>query len=348
MPNPFSNVLTPLGSKAKRIAGFLVIGAALSAGAGITASQFISESETVEYIVLATALVLSAWWFLLAWRQKNRWLLDLQEFFLANQMVPFNFVRFNGTMPWNLSSRQDKLIKAAAGEYRNLLERVKVSGQTLEKYVGTAVLDKASKRALDSELGGELRRVYVLFSDVRGFTRMTERIRPEETVEILNKMFTAMEEVISQNGGDINKYIGDAILAYFRRPYGEEAGAAKMVLRTALRMQDRFELLNQSFKAAYSQPVDIGLGIGITAGEAILGNLGSANRMEFTLIGDTVNMASRLCGVAKHGQVLVNEEMARAAKEHFELTALPPMAIKGKSEPQTPYAVAGERLGLGR
>jgi adenylate cyclase len=183
-----------------------------------------------------------------------------------------------------------------------------------------------------------------LFSDLRGFTHMTEQIKPEETVEILNKMFTGMEEVITQNGGDINKYIGDAIMAFFRRPYGDEGEAAKMVLRTAMRMQDRFEILNQSFKVAYSQPLSIGLGIGVTAGEAIMGNLGSANRMEFTLIGDTVNMASRLCGVAKHGQVLVNEEMANAAKESFEMTPLPPMAIKGKSEMQTPYLVQGERL----
>ena len=113
-------------------------------------------------------------------------------------------------------------------------------------------------------------------------------------------------------------------------------------------MQDRFELINQSFKVAYSQEVKIGLGIGVTAGEAIMGNLGSTNRMEFTLIGDTVNMASRLCGVAKHGQVLVNEEMAQAAKDTFEFNALPPMQIKGKTELQTPYAVMGERLVMDR
>lgn len=193
-----------------------------------------------------------------------------------------------------------------------------------------------------------MRRVYVLFSDVRGFTHMTELLKPEETVEILNKMFSAMEEVITQNGGDINKYIGDAIFAYFRRPYGNEGEAAKMVLRTALRMQDRFEVLNQGFRKAYSQEIKIGLGIGITAGVAIQGNLGSSNRMEFTLIGDTVNMASRLCGIAEHGQILVNEEMANAAKEFFEMTALSPVRIKGKAEPQTPYSVMGERLTMGR
>jgi adenylate cyclase len=177
---------------------------------------------------------------------------------------------------------------------------------------------------------------------------MTEQLKPEETVEVLNKMFTSMEEVITQNGGDINKYIGDAIFAYFRRPYGNEGEAAKMVLRTALRMQDRFDLLSRSVQTAYSQVVEIGMGIGITAGEAIVGNLGSSNRMEFTLIGDTVNMASRLCGIAKPGQILVNEDMAQAAKDFFEMTALPPVQIKGKAGLQTPYAVTGERLTMSR
>ena len=121
-----------------------------------------------------------------------------------------------------------------------------------------------------------------------------------------------------------------------------------MVLRTALRMQDRFELLNKTYKVGYSKPVDIGLGVGITAGTAIVGNLGSANRMEFTLIGDTVNLASRLCGIAKHGQVLVNEEMADVSHDYFDLTALPAVQIKGKAGLITPYAVNGERLTMSR
>jgi adenylate cyclase len=113
-------------------------------------------------------------------------------------------------------------------------------------------------------------------------------------------------------------------------------------------MQDRFALLNQAFKISYSQPVEIGLGIGVTAGTAIVGNLGSANRMEFTLIGDTVNLASRLCGIAKHGQILVNEEMAEVSQDFFEMTALPAVQIKGKSGMHIPYEVVGERLTMGR
>lgn len=335
--------------KLKNIVTLLILWFVLALAAGVTYLQFFPDSSaTAVAVSIGAALLLFIWWFILSWRIRNQMVLELQEMLVANQMLSYNFTKLKGSMPWNVSSNRRKLLAACDNECKALREKAKAANQTLEKYVGTSVTEKATKKALQSELGGELRRVYVLFSDVRGFTHMTEQLKPEETVEILNKMFTAMEEVISQNGGDINKYIGDAIFAYFRRPYGNEGEAAKMVLRTAMRMHDRFELLNQSFKVAYSQEVKIGLGIGITAGEAIMGNLGSANRMEFTLIGDAVNMASRLCGVAKHGQTLVNEEMAGAAKDHFLLSALPPMQIKGKSEMQTPYVVMGEQLGIGR
>ncbi len=348
MPETFP-VVKELQWKLKNIVTLLILWLVLVLAAGITAAQFFPDSSaTYVSIAAGAALLLFAWWLILSWRIRNHAVLELQELLVANQMIPYHFVKLKGSMPWSISSNQKKLLAACDTECKALREKVKTANQTLEKYVGTSVTEKAAKKALQSELGGESRRVYVLFSDVRGFTHMTEQLKPEETVDILNKMFTAMEEVIAQNGGDINKYIGDAIFAYFRRPYGNEGEAAKTVLRTAMRMQDRFEALNRNFSVAYSQEVKIGLGIGITAGEAIVGNLGSANRMEFTLIGDTVNMASRLCGVAKHGQILVNEGMAQAVKDTFELSALPPMQIKGKSEMQTPYAVLGERLGIGR
>jgi adenylate cyclase len=335
--------------KFMRVVPLLVLWVALSFGAGYVASFYFPEDILiVQYIGAGAFVLIGIWWFILAWRLRHLWLIDLQEYLIENKMVSYDFLRIKAIAPWNLSSHKGRLLRASANEYRALMEKVKDSNQTLEKYVGTKVSANAVKRAMNNELGGELRRVYVLFSDVRGFTRMTEQLKPEETVDILNKMFTSMEEVIAQNGGDINKYIGDAILAYFRRPYGNEADAAKAVLHTALRMQDKFELLNQTFKVAYSYPIDIGLGVGITAGEAIVGNLGSNNRMEFTLIGDTVNLSSRLCGIAKHGQVLVNEEMAHVAERDFELTALPPVQIKGKSGMHTPYAVVRQRLTMSR
>ncbi len=232
----------------KGILPVLILLALCSVGAGIIAAQFINDPVIVEAIVVGTLFLLLFWWGFIAWRQKSNWVMKLQELMLSNQMISFNFTKIKSNMPWNVDQNRERLFRAAAAEYQTLRERAKDTQQTLEKYVGSNVSSKATEKAARSELGGESRRVYVLFSDVRSFTRMAEQLQPQETVEILNKMFTAMEEVITQNGGDINKYIGDAIFAYFRRPYSNEGEAAKLVLRTALRMQDRFALLNQAFK----------------------------------------------------------------------------------------------------
>jgi adenylate cyclase len=274
--------------------------------------------------------------------------LALQEFLWEKNLLPFHVRLFRGSMPWGLRTKRRELLQAVANKQEELVRKAEDSNKTLERYVGSNVSHQAVQKARRNELGGELRRVYVLFSDIRGFTNMAEKLKPEETVDVLNRMFAAMEEVLAPAGGDINKYIGDAIFAYFRRPYGDEGEACQKVLRAALRMQDRFESLNARYRIGYSQPIEIGLGIGVTAGEAIVGNLGSPNRMEFTLIGDTVNLASRLCGIAKHGQILVNEELANVSQEYFEMLGMPPVEIKGKTGLHTPYAIVGEKLTLSR
>ncbi len=342
------SVLIKFLSHINRFFGLLGLLILLTVLTGVVASQFLDNPVEVEWISIGAGILLLLWWGIVTWTDKAALMADLQTSFLENQILPFKYERVKNFLPWTLGENQRLIIRTAASEYRTLADKAKETQQTLEKYVGSSVSTQAASKAARAELGGELRRVYVLFSDLRSFTRMTEMLKPEETVEILNKMFTAMQEVITQNGGDINKYIGDAIFAYFRRPYGNEGDASKMVLRTALQMQDRFEMLNKAFKVSYSKPVEIGLGVGITAGTAIVGNLGSANRMEFTLIGDTVNLASRLCGIAKHGQVLVNDEMADVCHDYFDMTALPAVQIKGKTGLITPYLVNGERLTMSR
>ncbi|HVM32633.1 MAG TPA: adenylate/guanylate cyclase domain-containing protein [bacterium] len=319
----------------------------LSVAAGASVTVFSTDGNLPVPVGILTFLLLGFWWFFLNWRQKSGWILDLQDYLLEKQILPFHYQPLKGLAPWDMKSQQAKLLNHISQSYFSVSGKLLEANQVLEKYVGNQVAEQATKMAAKAELGGELKRVYVLFSDIRGFTKMTETLRPDETVAILNETFTAMEEVIRKNGGDINKYIGDAILAYFRRPYGNEGPEAAKVLRAALEMQEKFEMLNRGFTAGATKPISIGLGIGITAGEAIVGNLGSAARMEFTLIGDTVNLASRFCGLAKHGQVLVNEEMARAAGEKFELIALPPVEVKGKAGFQKPFAVVGERMSLG-
>jgi adenylate cyclase len=334
--------------KARDAIGFLMLMAAICVGFAYFAASVTQSWYDAQLMAELLAIFLAIWWFLVGWRQKVVQLLALQEFLWEKNLLPFHMRIFRGSMPWGLRTKRRELLQAVATKQEELLRKVEESNRTLERYVGSNVTRQAVQKAQRNELGGELKRVYVLFSDIRGFTNMAEKLKPEETVDVLNRMFAAMEEVLAPAGGDINKYIGDAIFAYFRRPYGDEGEACQKVLRAALRMQDRFESLNARYRVGYSQPIEIGLGIGVTAGEAIVGNLGSPNRMEFTLIGDTVNLASRLCGIAKHGQILVNEEMANVSREYFEMLGMPPVEIKGKTGLHTPYAVVGEKLTLSR
>jgi class 3 adenylate cyclase len=328
--------------------GFLIFMSLVCVGFGYFAQSVTQSLYDAQLMAEALAIILAVWWFLVGWRQKVAQLLALQEFLREKNLLPYHVRMFRGSMPWGLKTKRRELLQAVATRQEELIRKVEESNKTLERYVGSNVSRQAVSKAQRNELGGELRRVYVLFSDIRGFTQMTEKLKPEETVDVLNRMFAAMEEVLAPAGGDINKYIGDAIMAYFRRPYGDELESAQKVLRAALRMQDKFESLNARYRVSYSQPVEIGLGIGVTAGEAIVGNMGSPNRMEFTLIGDTVNLASRLCGIAKHGQILVNEDMATASQNAFEMVAMPPVTIKGKTGLYTPYAIVGEKLTLSR
>jgi len=334
--------------RARDTIGFLMFLTMICVGFGYFAQSITQNIYDAQVMAGVLAVVLLLWWFLVSWRQKVVQLLVLQEYLRERDLLPYHVRIFRGSMPWGLSSKRREMLDAVRSQQLEVLRKGEEATKTLERYVGSNVSRQAVQKAQRNELGGELRRVYVLFSDVRGFTHMTEKLKPEETVDVLNRMFAAMEEVLAPAGGDINKYIGDAIMAYFRRPYGDEGEAVQKVLRAALRMQDRFESLNARYRVNYSHPVEIGLGIGVTAGEAIVGNMGSPNRMEFTLIGDTVNLASRLCGIAKHGQILVNEDMAKVSDPYFEMLAMPPVAIKGKTGLHTPYAIVGEKLTLSR
>jgi adenylate cyclase len=173
---------------------------------------------------------------------------------------------------------------------------------------------------------------------------MTEKLKPQETLRYLNRMFTEFEEVIAFSGGEINKFIGDALLAYFPFPQDSSDGAVKKALLAALRMQDAFHQIQVNFQGNYSETIHTGLGVGMTGGDVIIGNLGSARRMEFTLIGDTVNLASRLCSIAEDGQILINQDLALIAGNMFRMVALEPIRIKGKSGTYRPYSVMGEKL----
>jgi adenylate cyclase len=232
----------------------------------------------------------------------------------------------------------------ASSQFQQREKKLTETRHVLDKFVGTKASQFATEKGKQAVWEGELTRAIVLFSDVRGFTSMTEKLKPQETIRYLNRMFTEVEEVIAFSGGEINKFIGDAIMAFFPFPVESSEGPVKKALLAALRMQDSFHQVQATFREHYSETTHTGLGVGMAGGDVVIGNLGSARRMEFTLIGDTVNLSSRLCSIAADGQILISQDLALTAASMFRMEALDPVRIKGKSGTHRPYSVMGEKL----
>ncbi|NLI78495.1 MAG: GAF domain-containing protein [Candidatus Riflebacteria bacterium] len=193
---------------------------------------------------------------------------------------------------------------------------------------------EVAERLADAEavLGGQIQEVSVLFSDIRGFTSISEAIGPQETVAFLNAYFTEMVEIIFKNGGILDKYIGDAILSVFGTPFpsGEDADRA---VTTAVEMMRALRALNVA-RAEAGQP-PLGIGIGINTDKVLVGNIGSLKRMDYTVIGDGVNLASRLESACKfyHAGILVSELTLRQLKRSYLTREVDCLRVKGKQQP---------------
>lgn len=209
----------------------------------------------------------------------------------------------------------------------------------LARYMSKEIVDKLLE-AGEAVLGGQLQRGTILFSDVRGFTSKAEVLGPRETVALLNEYFAEMVEVIEDYGGVLDKYIGDAIMALFGVPIGgaQDADNAVAVANAMLR---RLAALNRSRVAAGRQPIDIG--VGIATGDVIAGSIGSPRRMEYTVIGDSVNLASRLEGATKeYGvKVLLAEATVQALRFPTLLREIELLRVKGKDQPVAVYEALG-------
>lgn len=197
----------------------------------------------------------------------------------------------------------------------------------MEKYLSQSTLQLISRRGGVDEfkLGGERRHVSVLFSDVRGFTSMSEKLDPEEVVGLLNIYLNLQAEVVYQFGGSVNKFVGDEVMAIFTDKDSELQAA-----RSAIEMQRFIKALNKARCASGKRQINVG--IGVNSGEVILGNMGSERQMDYTVIGDPINVAARLCGAAAPGQIIVSRSVAGALGKDARFTQLGPIQLKGKKD----------------
>jgi adenylate cyclase len=178
--------------------------------------------------------------------------------------------------------------------------------------------------------------VAVLFSDIRGFTALSESMKPDEMATLLTEYFTEMVECVFRHGGTLDKFMGDAVMAQWGAPLGTEDDADR-AMKSAIEMMEALDVLNARWEAAGRPRLEIG--IGLNYGEAFAGNIGSERRLEFTVIGDTVNTANRLCSAADSGEILISDEMRRALTTPPTLVERAPMELRGKSQAVPVYRV---------
>ena len=209
------------------------------------------------------------------------------------------------------------------GSWLNVRSRQRVVdlfGRYVPRAVVSQLILKPELEALT--LGGVKRDISVLFADIRGFTTFSEDLPPEEVLRELNALLKIMVECTFEYEGTLDKFIGDAILVLFNAPL-DQPDHVQRAVKTAVRIQ-------QSLKGHAS---GLTVGIGVHQGEAVVGNIGSAQRMEYTAIGSTVNIASRLCDVAKSGEVVISSSVACELGGVFELQAMDPVKVKGIKQP---------------
>ncbi|HCT90926.1 MAG TPA: adenylate/guanylate cyclase domain-containing protein [Lachnospiraceae bacterium] len=218
----------------------------------------------------------------------------------------------------------------AANYIRAALDRRRVTG-TFERYVAPEIVGELLKEGSDKlALGGKLATIAVLFVDVRGFTSLSELLPPEEVVQILNRYLTLFSDCILRNGGTLDKFVGDQAMAFWGEPLHQEDYVIKAV-RAAVEMVEGGRSISEELKEHYGRPVSFGIGIHL--GEAVVGNIGSHRRMDYTAVGDTVNTAARLEANAPGGSIYISRAVADALAGRIEADSLgDTVKLKGKKE----------------
>jgi adenylate cyclase len=183
-------------------------------------------------------------------------------------------------------------------------------------------------------LGGEEKEVTVLFADIRNFTTISERMSPEEVVNMLNSCLPILIDAIVRNGGLVNKFAGDNLMGVWNAPQNEPEHPISAITAAFEAQKEMTGKESGDIGRACVQ-----FGIGINTGKVLAGNVGSLGRAEYTVIGDTVNIASRICGIAQGGQILIGPDTYSQAKDFLEVEALEPQIFKGKSKPVPVYLV---------
>jgi class 3 adenylate cyclase len=250
-----------------------------------------------------------------------------------------------GTLSRNLnvtSMQLESLYNQLRSLNENLQQKVQEQLSQLERatelrrYLSPQLADSILEGKLDVNLASRRKNLTIFFSDIRGFTAMSERLEPEELSDLLNRYLSAMTEIVFKHGGTLDKYIGDAIMVFFGDPIPYQDHAERAV-NMALEMRDKLAELQRQWFVRTEEVLTIGMGI--STGYVTVGNIGSAARLEYTVLGNHVNLASRLASRARGGQILVSERTLEAVRHLVDATEIDQIQLEGVSRPLLIYEV---------
>jgi adenylate cyclase len=265
---------------------------------------------------------------------------------LGNQGTVLGIIYLDSLGPGHSFSGEDlEFLTAFAGmaavamENGQLIERMRREAVVLsnfQRYFAPDLARQIAGQEGEIQLGGAKRQVVVLFSDIRGFTQLSERMSPDEIAGLLTDYFTEMVEIVFRYGGTLDKFMGDALMALWGAPIARVDDADRAT-RAAIGMQQALRQLNVRWQLQ-GRPA-LAVGIGLNAGEVFAGNIGSERRLEYTVIGDAVNVAARLCSQAGPGEILIAEPLHAILSQPPPVSALAPVPLRGKSRPVPVYRI---------
>lgn len=240
------------------------------------------------------------------------------------------------TKPFNPRELMERIrtrlrTKNEADELRQTQETLRL---TFEHFVPAPVVDQLLRDSSKVKLGGQLQEVTVLFTDLENFTSIAECTEPEKLITILNQYHTMVVEAIQKYSGTIDKFIGDSVMALYNTPLPQEDHAERAV-RTALEIFELLPEFHKNFEPLYRMQINIGIHTGL----AVIGNIGAPAIMDFTALGDTVNLAARLQQMGGGGQILASQTTYEFVKHLVEAQSLGPVVVKGRRGTVLPYNI---------
>ena len=219
-----------------------------------------------------------------------------------------------------------RLDREREAQARNSLQRM------LQRYLSPAIAARLADSPDSLTLGGERQEITVLFADLRGFTTLAEQMPPEELVQVLNRYLALAVRVIFEHEGTLDKFLGDAIMAIFNAPL-RQPDHVERALRAALAIKRSV----RECWPALSEQLRLDFGIGVNVGEAVVGNIGSLERMDYTAVGDCVNIAERLEEVAQPGQILISHDVYERVRDRARVRSLQSVSMRGRQTSTLAY-----------